>query len=336
MRNILLPTRLPWPTDWAEIFGRSAPLVIEIGFGNGEFLLDLGQKRPYQNILGLEISLPSLGKAERKTERLGLNNIWVMQSRAETTLWTLCAPESVAEIVINFPDPWPKPAHNHRRLINHQFLHLAATRMPEAGPLSIATDDPSYAAWIEDALTESPYFDSYFATPYLTEDNERLRTKYEQKALDAGQICHYFKWVRNRKTADNIFPIPMEFPMPHAIITTPLSLDEISQQFEPQVWSMGQTNVRANELYRSQYHESLLADIYLNEAALDQRLMLTLTRRKEGDYLIHLHEVGFPRPTSGVHFAVYCLAQWLAGLDPNGRIQSYKLTPTVVDDFQSN
>jgi hypothetical protein len=119
--------------------------------------------------------------------------------------------------------------------------------------------------------------------------------------------------------------------MPHAIITTPLSLDEISQQFEPQLWAMGDANVRANELYRSQYHETLLIDIYVREEALDQRLMLALTRRKKGDYLIHLHEVGFPRPTVGVHFAVYRLALWLAGLDPDGRIQSYKLTPAVVD-----
>jgi tRNA (guanine-N7-)-methyltransferase len=332
MRNIILPIRLPWPANWADIYGRSAPLIIEIGFGNGDFLIDLGQKRPDHNILGLEISLPSLGKAERKIERLGLDNVWPMQGRAETTLWTLCAENSVSEIFINFPDPWPKPDHNRRRLVNVDFLHLVATRMPPGGKISIATDDASYAAWIKEALTQSPYFDSRFPSPYLTEDNERMRTKYEQKALDIGRTCHYFKWVRNSETAENIFPIPVEYPMPHAIIITPLSLDQISQQFAPQVWSQGETNVRANEVFRSQYHESLLVDVYLSEAALDQRLMVMITKRKEGDYLVHLHEVGFPRPTTGVHFAVYRLAQWLAGLDSNGRIESYKLTPGVVDD----
>jgi hypothetical protein len=203
--------------------------------------------------------------------------------------------------------------------------------MPVGAKLTVATDHPDYATWIEQALTGSAYFESCSSSPYLTEDSERLRTKYEQKALAAGQHCHYFKWIRSAVTAENIFPFPAEFPMPHAIITTPLSLDEISQQFEPQLWAMGDANVRANELYRSQYHETLLIDIYVREEALDQRLMLALTRRKKGDYLIHLHEVGFPRPTVGVHFAVYRLAQWLAGLDPDGRIQSYKLTPAVVD-----
>lgn len=331
MRDIILPSRLPWPTDWSEIFGRSAPLVIEIGFGNGEFLLDLAQKRPHQNILGLEIALPSLRKAERKIERFNISNAWVMQSRAETVLWALCAPGAVSEILINFPDPWPKPAHHQRRLINERFLHLAATRMPEGGRLSIATDDDDYAAWILAAFGRSPYFENPMTADYLTEDPNRLRTKYEQKAFKAGRTCYYFKRRRSPIPAPNIFPIPTELPMPHAIVTSPISLDEIGRHFEPHAASMGTTSIRLNELYRSESNQSLLIDIYLSEEPMDQRAMLAITRRKEGDYLIHLHEVGFPRPTTGLHFAVYYLAQWLAGLNPDGQVQSYKVASEVIE-----
>ncbi|MFZ0546374.1 MAG: tRNA (guanosine(46)-N7)-methyltransferase TrmB [Candidatus Promineifilaceae bacterium] len=332
MRDIILPARLPWPADWTEIFGRSASLVIEIGFGNGEFLLDLAQKRPDQNFLGLEISLPSLYKAERKIERLGLSNVWAMQSQAKIALWALCLPGSVAEIYINFPDPWPKPAHYERRLINDRFLHLAATRMAVGGRLSVATDDADYAAWIQEAFANCAYFENPFTADYLTEDKERLRTKYEKIAIAAGRTCHYFMRLRSPVPAPDPFPIPTELPMPHAIVTSPISLDETSRHFEPQSWSMGTTHLRLNELYRSEFHEALMVDVYLSEEPLDQRVMLVITRRKEGDYLIHLHEVGFPRPTTGIHFAVYRLAKWLAGLDPGGKIESHKLTPAVLDE----
>ncbi len=332
MRDIILPARLPWPADWAKIFGRSAPLVIEIGFGNGEFLLDLARKRPHQNILGLEIALPSLRKAERKIERLGLENARVMQSQAQTALWALCAPGSVSEIYINFPDPWPKERHHHRRLINGRFLHLAATRTVAGGLISAATDDESYAAWIEAAFAHSPYYENLFSAAYLTEDKGRLRTKYEQKALADGRTCYYFTRIRNTAAAPNIFPIPLELHMPHAIITTPLSLEEISQHFQPVSQSNETVSIRFNEMYRSTYHEALMVDVYLNEEPLQQRIMVVITRRKEGDYLVHLHEVGFPRPTTGVHFAVYRLAQWLANLHDDGEITSYKLASEIIDD----
>lgn len=330
MRDIILPVRLPWPVDWGEIFDRSAPLVIEIGFGNGEFLLNLARKRPHQNILGLEIALPSLRKAERKIERLGLTNAWVMQSQAHTTLWTLCAPGSVAEIYINFPDPWPKERHHHRRLVNDRFLHLAATRMEASGLISVATDDKNYAAWIQDAFEGCSFFENLYTVDFLTEDKDRLRTKYEQKALADGRTCYYFKHIRSALPPPDIFPILEELPMPHVIVNSPLSLAEISRHFQPVAWSNESCTVRLNELYRSTYHDALMVDAYLNEEPLQQRIMLVITRRKEGDYLIHLHEVGFPRPTRGVHFAVYRLAQWLAGLDPDGEIQSHKLSAEVV------
>lgn len=331
MRDIILPGRLPWPANWGEIFGRSAPLVIEIGFGNGEFLLDLARRRPHQNILGLEIALPSLRKAERKIERMGLANALVVQSQAHTTLWALCSPESIAEIYINFPDPWPKERHHERRLINIRFLHLAATRMEPGGLISAATDDPGYAEWILAAFGESPYFENPNKVDYLTEDVARLRTKYEQKALGDGRTCYYFKRVRRDTFVPDIFPIPAELPMPHAIISSPISLEEIGRHFEPISYTDNSISVRLNELYRSTYHEAVLVDAYLNEEPLQQRIMLVITRRKEGDYLIHLHEVGFPRATIGIHYAVFKLAQWLTGLHSDGKIVSHKLAAEVVD-----
>jgi tRNA (guanine-N7-)-methyltransferase len=74
---ILSGLQLAWPTDWTAVFGREAPLLLEIGFGGGDFLVKLGQERPSHNIIGLEISLPSLRRGARKAGRLGLSNVAV-------------------------------------------------------------------------------------------------------------------------------------------------------------------------------------------------------------------------------------------------------------------
>ena len=143
MSSIILPERrLPCPTPWAEIFAQDAPLLVEIGFGGGHFLRHLAQKRPSANIIGVEISLPSLRRGERKIIHAGLSNVRLLQCSARYLLHALCAPGSVAEVYINFPDPWPKAAHHQRRLIDESFLHLLATRLEVDGRLDIATVTP--------------------------------------------------------------------------------------------------------------------------------------------------------------------------------------------------
>ena len=135
---VLYQPQLLWPTDWAALFGREAPFVIEIGFGGGHFLVDLAQKRPFQNILGVEISIPSIQRAERKIRNLSLTNVKILQTDARFLLQLLCPPNGIQEVYINFPDPWRKAAHHDRRLINLEFLHLLATRMANNGTLDIA------------------------------------------------------------------------------------------------------------------------------------------------------------------------------------------------------
>ncbi|HID52510.1 MAG TPA: tRNA (guanosine(46)-N7)-methyltransferase TrmB [Anaerolineae bacterium] len=323
---ITLPERrLPWPTPWAEIFGRDAPLLVEIGFGGGHFLVDLARKRPSANIIGVEISLPSLRRGERKIVHAGLPNARLLQCSARYLLWALCAPASVAEVYINFPDPWPKAAHHQRRLINESFLHLLATRMEANGRLDIATDHADYAEWITEALAQTPYFESRLPVPFVTEDNERLRTKYENIALAAGRACHYYKWRRNETLAPDIFPPPEELPMPHVILETPLSLPEIESHFTSFHVSTDDVHLRFMEMFLARDEVSLLVDTYLKEEPVPQRVGLQIRRRPSGDLVVGLHELGFPRPTSGIHTAVRHLADWAVSLHPAGRIVRHNL-----------
>jgi tRNA (guanine-N7-)-methyltransferase len=326
MDSFLLQSRkLPWPLAWETIFGREAPLFIEIGFGGGHFLVDLAQKRPFANILGVEISLPAIDRGQRKIKTAGLTNVRLLQCSARYLLQALCAPQTVAQVYINFPDPWPKANHHHRRLINLDFLHLLATRMTLGGHLEIATDHAAYATAITTAVEATPYFQSRLPSTFVTEDNERLRTKYEQIGLDEGRTCHYYKWERNDKPAPNIFPVPKELSMPHVVLQTPLDLDAIQEKYAP--WHVSDAGIHVSfmELFRAHGGEMLFVEMYLREEPLSQRLGLLLRRRESGNYVISLHELGFPRPTAGVHVAIGHLAQWLIGLHEDGTILHHNL-----------
>lgn len=313
---MLHSTRMDWPTDWTAVFKRSAPLLMEIGFGGADFLVDLARNRPEANVIGVELSLPSLRKGEKKLQTAVLPNARVIAGEAELVVQALCQLNSLAEVYINFPDPWPKERHHYRRLISDEFLHLLATRMPPGAHLDIATDHADYAAWITERLERTPYFRSRLPVTYVNEDPERIISKYEQKGFNEGRSGHYFKWQRNDAPAPNIFPIPKELPMPHVILTSPLSQAEIAAAFQPVKFSQDDVHISLVEVFQSQFDGKLLIEAYVNERPLTQRLGLLIRQREKGDYVVKLHEVGFPRPTIGVQIAIAHLATWLVGLHP--------------------
>jgi tRNA G46 methylase TrmB len=158
MTSTLLHTHLlPWPADWTAVFNREAPLLIEIGFGGGHFLIDMAQRRPLANVLGVEISLPALDKAQRKVQTAALSNVRVLQSDARYLLQVCVRPllslrcTSISRSVAQGAAAAPPPDRCG-------FLHLLATRLKPGGLLDIATDHADYAVAITEALETTPYF----------------------------------------------------------------------------------------------------------------------------------------------------------------------------------
>ena len=335
-KEILHYARLPWPTPWQEFFGVEAPILLEIGFGGGQFLVDLAERRPHCNVLGLEISLPSLRRGAKKLKTSAVRNALVLQANSNAALWLLFKPQSISEVFINFPDPWPKANHHHRRLIDGKFLHLLGSRMRPEGLLEIATDHSDYATVIARCLEDSPYFDSRLDVPFVYDDSERLRTKYEKIALLAGRACHYFKWQRNKRRAPNEFPIPEEDIVPHVVISHPMNIDQIGGQFEPFYEAAGNTYIKYLDMYHSVQERLLLVEIYVNEEPFHQRVCLAIRAREEGDLVVGLHEVGFPRPTPGIHLAVHYLVEWLCSLHTDVKVVGSTLKlPTQTGSYSS-
>lgn len=132
------------PTPWERIFGRSAPIEVDIGTGKGTFLVAAAQRAPERNFLGIDRLLVRLRKVDSKVRRLGLTNVRLVRLEAGYFVRYLVPAGSVAVYHIYCPDPWPKRRHHRRRLITAEFVaDLHRTLQPE-GEVRFSTDDTGY------------------------------------------------------------------------------------------------------------------------------------------------------------------------------------------------
>jgi len=140
------------PRDFAAIFGRDAPRVLEIGFGNGEQLVYAAQAEPTRDFIGIEVHRPGVGRLLNALAEANVDNVRVYHHDAVEVLEHEIATESLAEVRIYFPDPWPKKRHQKRRLIQPDFVALLASRTTLGGRLHLATDWADYAEHMQSVL----------------------------------------------------------------------------------------------------------------------------------------------------------------------------------------
>jgi tRNA (guanine-N7-)-methyltransferase len=186
---------------FAKIFaGRVAhplPLVVEIGFGRGEFLLELAQRAPEQAFVGVEVSYKRALKMARRLARLPIANVAIVEGRAEDVLRDALEDASVACFWLNFPDPWPKKRHARRRFVQADALALLARRLVPGGLLRIATDDPDYAEWIDAHLAGAPeLLNCYAPDRWRPAVPDRPATAYELEWRALGRSFHFFEYAR--------------------------------------------------------------------------------------------------------------------------------------------
>jgi tRNA (guanine-N7-)-methyltransferase len=324
-QRILNASQMKWPADWPAIFDRNAPLIMELGFGNGRFLVDLAAKKPESNVIGVEISWRSIKRCLRHIDRNHQENARVIYGSGLLALWALFKPKTIEKLYINFPDPWPKKAHHHRRLINRRFLNLLASRMPGGASLDIATDHEEYATWISENLIQNRYFDSRVPTTVVNEVPERFQTKYERKARASHRDCYYFLWQRNGQDTSEDFPDPKEYNMPHANLQIPLGIDTIFRELRPTQEQAGGIVVRFSNLFLSDRGNVILVDTYISELPLEQHVMIAIKERRKGNFLVYIYETGHPRSTEGVHFALQSLTRQLGALHPESALLRHNL-----------
>jgi tRNA (guanine-N7-)-methyltransferase len=314
---------LPWATDWEALFGRAAPLILEIGFGRGAFLIHLARTHPDCNLIGLEVANRCLDAAERAVERLGLTNVRIVHARAETALHHLFRPEALSQVHINFPDPWFKSGHRHRRLMQPDTLAALASRMQPGALLFLATDILDYAEMSAALLASSAAFENLLPEAWTTEPLPgRIVTKYEEKARREGRTPMYFAYRRTHHPAPAV-PVIEELPMAHLVFSSPLDLDALCDGFTPEQFESGGAHIHLMAVYRGR--NSLLFEAHVREPTIDQHIALSLLPRRDGEYSLKVNTLGHPRMTAGVHAAVRRLGAQLIALHPNAQLVDAKL-----------
>jgi tRNA (guanine-N7-)-methyltransferase len=173
--------------DFSAHFGRCAPLVLEIGFGNGEQLLHSAQAEPQRDFIGIEVHRPGVGRLMNGLAEAGVENVRLYNHDAVEVLEQEIAPASLAEVRIYVPDPWHKKRHNKRRLVQPGFLALLASRIVAGGRLHLATDWADYAEHIRDVLASAPHWriDAQHADPAVRPP-WRIETHFERRGLRLG------------------------------------------------------------------------------------------------------------------------------------------------------
>ncbi len=316
---------LDWPLRQARLFPRVQPLIVEIGFGNGDYLVHLARTHPDCNILGFEISGQSMDKVEAKIARLGLDNALPIHGRAETALSHLLAPESVREFHINYPDPWFKKKHHRRRLIKRETVDLLASRLAPGGRLLLSTDIIDYAEMAHEILSTTAGLRNQFDAPWVHEIDGRFRTKYELKGYREGRRGHFFLYARDDQPIAHA-PIIEELDMPHLFLRTPLSAAEITDRFQASRRTFSDIHIAILRAYADHKRNTAVFEVVAEEPSIEQHTMIMLAPRAEaGEYIVKMTSLGHARATLGMHRAVAAVGEWVAGLDAAGAVLERKV-----------
>ncbi len=172
--------------DFAKAFGRSAPTILEIGFGMGETTLKIAAARPDDNFLGIEVFNAGVGAMLKRIDESGQPNIRIIQHDAVEVARDMIAPDSLAGVHIYFPDPWPKKRHHKRRLIQPAFIALLASRIAPGGYIHCATDWENYAEQMLEVLSGEPSLVNTSPDGYAPRPDFRPQTKFETRGLRLG------------------------------------------------------------------------------------------------------------------------------------------------------
>ncbi|MEX0733822.1 MAG: tRNA (guanosine(46)-N7)-methyltransferase TrmB [Steroidobacteraceae bacterium] len=186
------PTRL----DLDQAFGRRAPRVLEIGYGNGDTLIELAAASPGTDFLGVEVHAPGIGHCLLAIESRGLANVRLIAHDAVEVLETQVPPASFDEILLYFPDPWPKKRHRKRRIVRPAFAALVANRLRRGGRFKLATDWEPYAEWMLEVLNAVPEFANAAPGNGCIERPDRGATRFEDRGRRLGHRVFDLEYVR--------------------------------------------------------------------------------------------------------------------------------------------
>jgi tRNA (guanine-N7-)-methyltransferase len=184
--------------DWKKIFKNSNPLNLEIGFGMGDFLIEMATREPHNNFIGIDFTTSGVQSLLTKVKARQLGNVRVVYGDARNKLSALFTDKELETIYINYPDPWPKKRHLNRRLINPKLVNLIVQKLGSDGHIYLATDSESYAQQTMEYFDAEPFCQNMNQPSGLLNNRNGLpKTKYEKSFIYAGDKAYYLDYSRS-------------------------------------------------------------------------------------------------------------------------------------------
>jgi tRNA (guanine-N7-)-methyltransferase len=321
---------LPVRPRWSDVFGREAPIELEIGIGNGEFIVSMASSNSEHNFVGVELSSRYLSKAVNRVRTAGLKNVRLILGEGGLCLSKLFSPSSIHAIYINFPDPWEKPRHSHRRLVDEPFVCLVASRLIFGGTFTMVTDSYSYATSVRELMSSINVFEPASGSDGLCAGvPEGFMTKYYRKwtALQRSiwtvsfiKTSHYDlpEWV------SSYYPLAhleASLPMPHVVIAGEIvNWSEVAQKIETGIWvHQPQLVIKCDGIYTERDGKGMLFSLLCVEGKMQQRLFVYATSH-HGETVVRVHPACRLNVTAGIQLTVGITAQMLMRLNKLERL----------------
>jgi tRNA (guanine-N7-)-methyltransferase len=170
-----------------DLFGNDNDVIVEIGFGNGESLLQQAIKQPEYNFIGIEVHGPGVGHLIHHAHNEGLHNLKVIRHDAVDVLKHQFADNSIMQLQLFFPDPWHKKRHHKRRIVNPDFIWLVHSKLKSGGLFHMATDWQHYAEQMLEQMDATEGFENTAGNGHFsTEKGGRCETKFERRGMKLG------------------------------------------------------------------------------------------------------------------------------------------------------
>ena len=293
------------PLDWEGLFERSGPLVVELGFGSGEFLIQNAIQHPSTNFVGFETSLTCMVKLQKSLSRLGINNVRAVLLDGRFGLKELFRDKTVDAVYVNFPCPWPKEAHKNRRLYSKTFVDTLASVLKDQGSFHLTTDVQWYLKDTASLLIESKCFSVKMSEAL---NKNVVSTRYEKKWLSRGKVIYALTAVKIKSAS--IKRITWEDKeMPHVHLKN-VCEDKV-KALRDKVFHEDQESVFVVKNVYSNVDEFLLRVISSDNGF--QQCYFVLIQKRGKSYIVKIDPSTIPYRTPTVKKSVFKIAEVIQG-----------------------
>lgn len=292
------------PLNWNDIFDRTAPLAVEIGYGNGEYLVNWARSEPHLNFVGIELSLASAMRIQLRTAKQAINNIRIIRDDVRFTLREMFPDNSIRIVVMNFPDPWPKDKHRDRRVVSPTFVKTLSAVLEIGGRYELMTDQKWYA---EDCYHMFSDTGAFYLNNIVQMKRGEVKTKYGRKYIQENRTIYCLK-VEKLKS-EKINRILEDYQMPHVIIGNQFNID-IIEKLTGIEYRSGEKIFKVKEVFIHPGEQTFLLRTITKDNDYKQMFFILIARHVQGS--IVKIDPGFqPYRTPAVMMAVHTLGEIL-------------------------